>query len=669
MKGKATLQWDGQDNDAIALDDDGLCNPDCVDLTDGGTNDGLHVQVIFDDLKCKLTFKVYTGTNWSQYTVNLPGGITEESNRVDVFFPFNGFTVGGGTGAVFTSTGAVVMEIDGTVAAGVDVSIDMMATDSNREYGDLPVGTYGTSILNANHIPKGLRLGNNCDIEATYKSSTGANGDDTNDVDDEDGVAPTNLPWDPGSAGGAVAVTREGCANLGGCYVNGWIDWNGDGDFADTVEGASEHVVNNQLESTDTTETYTFNTPTSYSAGSYYARFRTCQGSADCDNPDTTDTNVTNGEVEDYKWDITSTAVAFIGDYVWEDLNANGIQEAGETGIAGVTVNLYDSGGNFVKTTTTDPSGLYSFTNLIPGDYYVEFVKPNGYSFGPQDRGDNALDSDANLDTGQTEVTTLSAGENDLTWDAGLYQPASIGDFVWLDSDRDGVQEPEVGEIGIEDVTVRLYDSDGNEVDSTTTDENGFYEFVGLMPDSYHLEFVKPSGYYFSPQDQGGDDTKDSDANSATGQTEVTSLTSGEDDLTWDVGLYLMTPPGVGTPGYWKNHPEAWPVQEITIGGVPYAKGSKKDKGSAIWWMSQDDKHDKTITMFRSLVAAKLNVMVGNDSSCIEDVIREADAWMTQYGPVGCGVRASSEAWKLGEPLYLMLDDYNNGRLCAPARD
>jgi hypothetical protein len=310
MKGKATLQWDGQDNNAIALDDDGLCNPDCVDLTDGGTNDGFHVQVIFDDLKCNLTFKVYTGTNWSQYTVNLPGGISEESNRVDAFFPFNGFTVGGGTGAVFTSTGAVVMEVDGTVVSGADVTIDMMATDSNREYGDLPVVTYTTSILNANHIPKGLRLGNNCDVESTYNSSIGADGDDTNDFDDEDGVEPTSVPWSAGSNGGKVNVTREGCAAAGTCYVNGWIDWNNDGDFDDlNVDGASEHIVNNVSRNTDATEQHTFNTPTSYSAGSYYARFRICQGSTDCDDPDTTDTNVTNGEVEDYKWDTTPTAV------------------------------------------------------------------------------------------------------------------------------------------------------------------------------------------------------------------------------------------------------------------------------------------------------------------------------------------------------------------------
>jgi hypothetical protein len=120
--------------------------------------------------------------------------------------------------------------------------------------------------------------------------------------------------------------------------------------------------------------------------------------------------------------------------------------------------------------------------------------------------------------------------------------------------------------------------------------------------------------------------------------------------------------PGTGTPGYWKNHPEAWPVDEITIGGVTYSKDE------AIPLM-KEDKHDKTTTMFRSLVAAKLNVLIGNESSCIAETIIAADGWMATYGPVGSGVRANSAAWKEGEPLYLTLDDYNNGLLCAPSRD
>jgi hypothetical protein len=151
--------------------------------------------------------------------------------------------------------------------------------------------------------------------------------------------------------------------------------------------------------------------------------------------------------------------------------------------------------------------------------------------------------------------------------------------------------------------------------------------------------------------------------------TACVDLEAGETDLTVDAGIYkpvIVTNSGTGTPGYWKNHPEAWPVDSITIGGVTYSKDE------AIFWMSQDDKHDKRITMFRSLVAATLNVLIGNDSSCIADTITAAEAWMAAYGPMDPEIgliRASSDAWKVGEPLYSMLDSYNNGFLCALARD
>ncbi|MGC8786911.1 MAG: hypothetical protein ACP5Q1_05740 [Anaerolineae bacterium] len=122
-------------------------------------------------------------------------------------------------------------------------------------------------------------------------------------------------------------------------------------------------------------------------------------------------------------------------------------------------------------------------------------------------------------------------------------------------------------------------------------------------------------------------------------------------------------PPGTGTPGYWKNHPEAWPVESITIGGVTYTKAQ------AIALMKADKAKDKTYTMFAALVCAKLNLILGNESSCIALTVLAADQWMKKYGPVGSGVKASSQAWKEGEPLYLKLDDYNNGLLCAPHRD
>ena len=134
-------------------------------------------------------------------------------------------------------------------------------------------------------------------------------------------------------------------------------------------------------------------------------------------------------------------------------------------------------------------------------------------------------------------------------------------------------------------------------------------------------------------------------------------------NLTIDFGFFYppVTQVGAGTPGYWKNHPEAWPAS-ITIGGVTYTKAQ------ALAIMDLPD-GDKTVTLFRSLVAATLNVLSGSDQSCIASTIASANDWMATYGPAGANVKASSLAWKLGEPLYRTLDNYNNGMLCAPSRD
>lgn len=117
-----------------------------------------------------------------------------------------------------------------------------------------------------------------------------------------------------------------------------------------------------------------------------------------------------------------------------------------------------------------------------------------------------------------------------------------------------------------------------------------------------------------------------------------------------------------GTPGYWINHPEAWPVDSISIGGTTYTKSQ------AIELMKMPVKGDKTLTLFPALVSAKLNFLNGANDSCISATITAADAWMAAYS-VTSKVLASSDAWKAGEPLYLRLDSYNNGRLCAPHCD
>lgn len=115
-------------------------------------------------------------------------------------------------------------------------------------------------------------------------------------------------------------------------------------------------------------------------------------------------------------------------------------------------------------------------------------------------------------------------------------QTITIGNFVWLDSDGDGIQD--AGEAAVANVTVRLYTSGGTLTASTSTNSSGSYSFV-VASGTYYVEFVAPSGLSFSARAQGSDATKDSDADAA-GRSALISATTS------DVDCGLIDPTYVG---------------------------------------------------------------------------------------------------------------------------
>ena len=198
-----------------------------------------------------------------------------------------------------------------------------------------------------------------------------------------------------------------------------------------------------------------------------------------------------------------------IGDLVFNDLDHDGIQDAGEPGIAGITVTLLNSAGTPIGTTVTDSTGHYLFPDLQPGTYAVQFPTTAGAGSvlsTPDLGGDDATDTDPNVTTGVTAPIVVALGQNITNVDAGYNSPlGSIGDFVWSDLNTNGQQDP--GEPGIQGITVTLYNSAGTSVGTTTTDASGKYEFTGLTPGDYAIGFpaTLSGGDVLSTADQGSD--------------------------------------------------------------------------------------------------------------------------------------------------------------------
>ncbi|HEX5787881.1 MAG TPA: SdrD B-like domain-containing protein, partial [Woeseiaceae bacterium] len=111
---------------------------------------------------------------------------------------------------------------------------------------------------------------------------------------------------------------------------------------------------------------------------------------------------------------------AALGDYVWHDLNGDGIQNNVEPGIAGVKIKLRDCNGIYHQTTFTDQAGNYSFANLAAGQYLVHFITPAGMQSSPAGIGKEGKDSDAD---GSGLSHCINLGQNDQRGgiDAGFH--------------------------------------------------------------------------------------------------------------------------------------------------------------------------------------------------------------------------------------------------------
>ncbi len=454
-----------------------------------------------------------------------------------------------------------------------EVTNTLTAAGGTYSFSNQPAGYYSVEFTSpSGYVFTSKDVGTDDTIDSDADQSTGRTACTTLAAGD------TNLTLDAG-------LFKQGTI---GNFV--WNDLNHDG-IQDGGEPGLDGVTVNLRDTlgnllyTQVTSGGGFYSFTGLNPGSYVVEFVTPSGyyispqdqgtddTVDSDpNPGTGKTAaivLTSGQVNNTVDAGMNQLPASIGNFVWDDLNANGLQDTLEPGIPGVTVNLYNSFNTLVGTTVTNGSGVYTFSNLVPGGYVVEFVAPSGYIFSPKDVGSNdGIDSDADTTTGKTATVTLAANQTNLTVDAGLYKNVSIRDFVWDDTNMDGIQN--TGELGISNVSVTLYRcSDNSVAATTTTNGTGIYTFANQIPGDYYVGFTAPAGYVFSPKDQGGNDAIDSDASTVTGKTDCVTLNSGDTNTTVDAGLFVPAAPAITIKKFTNGQDADLPTgPNITVGST-----------------------------------------------------------------------------------------------------
>ncbi|HZN34324.1 MAG TPA: SdrD B-like domain-containing protein [Pirellulaceae bacterium] len=188
---------------------------------------------------------------------------------------------------------------------------------------------------------------------------------------------------------------------------------------------------------------------------------------------------------------------------VWVDPNENDVFDAGDSPLAGVTIQLVNQSGQAVGTTTTDAQGQYEFTDLAPGVYAVRELQPGGYLQGGQRAGSGGGNDSA---TDLISQITVGSGDHFVNYDFWELQSVSIAGHVWADTIPNCIFDP--SESAILGVTIQLLNSQGQLVATTQTLADGSYLFANLRPGTYSVRELQPAGYFDGedmPGNLGGD--------------------------------------------------------------------------------------------------------------------------------------------------------------------
>ncbi|WP_394762659.1 SdrD B-like domain-containing protein [Phenylobacterium sp.] len=204
-------------------------------------------------------------------------------------------------------------------------------------------------------------------------------------------------------------------------------------------------------------------------------------------------------------------AGASVAGFVYVDGNNNGSKDAGEAGIAGVSVRLTgtDSVGNAVdRTTTTGADGAYAFAGVAASNaagYAITETQPSGFVDGKTTvagGGPGAPAGAKPVSVGGADAISgvvVKPNDNLKDYDFGeLRTTASVAGYVYVDANNNGLRD--AGEAPIAGVTIRLTGTDTNGVAVSliqVTDAGGAFAFnvAASGPGGYTLTEVQPAGF------------------------------------------------------------------------------------------------------------------------------------------------------------------------------
>ncbi len=203
--------------------------------------------------------------------------------------------------------------------------------------------------------------------------------------------------------------------------------------------------------------------------------------------------NRTAGAIMEF--DLTPRHASIAGT-VYHDRNNNGIQEPGELGISGVTIELLNENGQVLTTHLTDANGDYRFDGLPASRYSVRENQPLDYLDGIDTLGSvNGLTNGVQGNDEFSQIV-MNPGDVGVDYDFGEIREAIIEGTVHTDLNDNCRLDPAEGELPLPAVIVQLLNETGTVLDVQVTDPSGGYRFDGLLPGVYSIRQIQPSSYF-----------------------------------------------------------------------------------------------------------------------------------------------------------------------------